>query len=48
MAEARDPPPSMLLPLLVLAGSLVYFGLDTDWTVSIAERTADMLLGRLR
>ncbi|HYD06074.1 MAG TPA: monovalent cation/H+ antiporter subunit D family protein [Reyranella sp.] len=46
--EISDPPASMLLPLLVLAGSIVYFGLETSWTAHVAERAAGMLLAGLR
>jgi multicomponent Na+:H+ antiporter subunit D len=47
-ADARDPPPSMLLPLVVLAGATIYFGIDTEWTAGIAARAAEVLLGGLR
>ncbi len=29
---AVDPPPSMLVPLVVLAAATIYFGIDTEWT----------------
>ena len=29
VAEVGDPPPSMLLPLVVLALATIYFGIDT-------------------
>jgi multicomponent Na+:H+ antiporter subunit D len=48
MADVRDPPPSMLLPLVVLAGATIYFGIDTEWTAGIAARAAEVLLGGLR
>ncbi len=45
LAGIGDPPLSMLLPLLALAGATVWFGLDTSWTVGIASRIADGLVG---
>jgi multicomponent Na+:H+ antiporter subunit D len=47
-AAAKDPPLSMLLPLLVLAAATVYFGLDTQWTAGIADAAAAFLLGGLQ
>jgi multicomponent Na+:H+ antiporter subunit D len=44
-ARASDPPPSMLVPILVLGFAVIYFGIDTTWTAGIAERAAVMLLG---
>jgi multicomponent Na+:H+ antiporter subunit D len=46
--EGRDPPPSMLVPLLVLAAATVYFGIDTEWSVGVAAAAAKSLLGGLR
>jgi multicomponent Na+:H+ antiporter subunit D len=43
-ARATDPPPSMLLPLLVLAAVTIYFGFDTEWTAGIAGKAAQALL----
>jgi multicomponent Na+:H+ antiporter subunit D len=48
IAHASDPPLSMLLPLLVLAGATIYFGIDTEWTAGIARTTAKALIGGLR
>ena len=48
MADVRDPPPSMLLPLLVLAAATIYFGIDTEWSAGIAARATEVLLGGLR
>jgi multicomponent Na+:H+ antiporter subunit D len=48
IVDVRDPPPSMLLPLLVLAGATIYFGIDTEWSAGIAARAAEVLLGGLR
>jgi multicomponent Na+:H+ antiporter subunit D len=47
-AAAKDPPLSMLLPLLVLAAATIYLGLDTRASVGIAEQVAAWLLGGLR
>jgi multicomponent Na+:H+ antiporter subunit D len=48
VAAAKDPPLSMLLPLLVLAAATVYFGIDTRLTAGIAASAAQFLLGGLR
>ncbi|MGD9922211.1 MAG: proton-conducting transporter membrane subunit, partial [Pseudorhodoplanes sp.] len=48
IAEASDPPLSMLLPLLALAAATIYFGIDTEWTVGIAGTAASALLGGVR
>ena len=48
VAQAKDPPPSMLLPIVVLAAATIYFGIDTEWTVGIASSTAKTLLEGLR
>lgn len=48
LLEARDPPLSMLLPLLVLAATTIYLGIDTRWSVGIAAESAAWLLGGLR
>ena len=48
LADVRDPPLSMLLPIVVLVAATIYFGIDTAWTVGIAARAAEALLGGLR
>jgi len=48
VAQASDPPLSMLLPLLLLAAATIYFGIDTEWTAGIANTAANALLGGLR
>jgi multicomponent Na+:H+ antiporter subunit D len=48
VAQASDPPLSMLLPLLALAAATIYFGFDTEWTAGIAGTIAQGLLGGLR
>jgi multicomponent Na+:H+ antiporter subunit D len=48
LAEARDPPPSMLLPILVLAGATIYFGIQTEWSAGLAGKVAEHLLGGRR
>jgi multicomponent Na+:H+ antiporter subunit D len=45
---ARDPPASMLLPILVLAAATVYFGIDTGLTAGMAQRAAEALLAGVR
>ncbi len=48
IADASDPPPSMLLPIVALAAATIYFGIDTEWTAGIAATVAEVLLGGLR
>ena len=48
VAQASDPPLSMLLPLIILAVATVYFGFDTEWTAGIANTASKSLLGGLR
>jgi multicomponent Na+:H+ antiporter subunit D len=48
LAGAKDPPLSMLVPMLLLAAATVYFGIDTRLTSGIAGEAARFLLGGLR
>lgn len=48
IANASDPPLSMLLPLIALAAATIYFGIDTEWTAGIAGTAAKALLEGLR
>jgi multicomponent Na+:H+ antiporter subunit D len=48
LAQAKDPPLSMLAPMLLLAAATVYFGIDTRLTAGIASEAARFLLGGLR
>ncbi|MGN7612848.1 monovalent cation/H+ antiporter subunit D family protein [Magnetococcales bacterium HHB-1] len=43
--EAGEAPLSMLLPLWIMAGASVYFGIDANTTVDIAKTAAQSLLG---
>jgi multicomponent Na+:H+ antiporter subunit D len=45
LIEARDPPYSMLVPMLLLAGATIYFGIDTKLTAGLAAQAAQGLLG---
>jgi multicomponent Na+:H+ antiporter subunit D len=45
LIEARDPPYSMLVPMLLLAGATIYFGIDTRLTAGLAAQAAQGLLG---
>jgi multicomponent Na+:H+ antiporter subunit D len=47
LKDVRDPPLSMLVPLLVLAAAVIYFGIETQWSVGVASAAADALLGGL-
>jgi multicomponent Na+:H+ antiporter subunit D len=44
VSEAKDPPLSMLAPLVVLAAATVYFGLDTRYTAGLAGMASEALL----
>lgn len=46
--EAKEPPLSMLIPILVLAAATIYFGFETSWTGDIAGKAAAELLGGLK
>ena len=46
--EARDPPPAMLVPILIFCAASIYFGIDTTLTAGIASQAAELLLGGLR
>jgi multicomponent Na+:H+ antiporter subunit D len=48
LEKTADPPPSMLLPILVLAAATLYFGFDTRLTAGVAGVAAQMLLGGLK
>jgi len=48
VANASDPPLSMLIPLLALAAATIWFGVDTRWTAGIAGKAASLLLGGLK
>lgn len=43
--QAREAPLSLLLPTWALIGASLYFGIDTDLTVSAASQAAAQLLG---
>jgi multicomponent Na+:H+ antiporter subunit D len=45
---ASDPPLSMLVPLIVLAAAVIYFGFDTRLTGGLASEVARTLIGDLR
>jgi multicomponent Na+:H+ antiporter subunit D len=47
-SKAKDPPLSMLVPILVLAAATIYFGLETKASAGIAGEAAHALLGGLR
>jgi multicomponent Na+:H+ antiporter subunit D len=42
--KAKDPPPSMLVPVLLLAAATVYFGFETQASAGIASQAAHALL----
>ena len=48
IADAKDPPLSMLLPTIVMAAATIYFGLATEWTAGVAGTVAKTLIGGLR
>ncbi len=44
-AAVREAPLSMLIPMWLLVAANVYFGVNTDLTVDLAERAAQALMG---
>lgn len=48
LANVTDPPLSMMLPMVVLAAAVVFFGINTEWTVGIAATAAQSLLAGLK
>jgi multicomponent Na+:H+ antiporter subunit D len=48
LADVGDPPPSMLLPMWVMALLTIFVGLDADFTAGLAARAAAELLAGLR
>ena len=48
VAKASDPPLGMLLPILVLAGATLYFGIFTGWSAGFAANAAQALLGGMK
>jgi len=47
-AEAKEPPLSMLAPIILFAAAAVYFGLETSWTGNVAGQAAEQLLEGLK
>jgi len=45
LADVREAPLEMLVPMWVLALATVYFGIDTTLTAGMAERAAVVLIG---
>lgn len=45
MLNAKDPPPSMLVPIFLLCLASIYFGIDTNLTVGMASQATELLLG---
>jgi multicomponent Na+:H+ antiporter subunit D len=43
--EIKEAPLSMLIPIWVMVGSNFYFGINTDFTISIATKAAKSLIG---
>lgn len=46
--EAMEAPGELLLPMLILAGMTIYFGLDAEWPAGLASAAAQALLGVAR
>ena len=44
-ADIEEAPATMLLPTWILIGASVYFGLDTELTVGVAQKAAAVLFG---
>ena len=48
VAEAKEAPVEMIVGVWLLAGAVIYFGLDPDLTAGLASDAAEMLLGGVR
>ncbi|HMN84928.1 MAG TPA: monovalent cation/H+ antiporter subunit D family protein [Bauldia sp.] len=48
VARASDPDGEMLVPIWILAGATVLFGVDAELTAGVAARAAEALLGGMR
>ncbi len=48
VASTRDPPLSMLVPMLLLGAATLYLGVYTEWSAGLAQDAARMLLGGLK
>ncbi|MBN2800415.1 MAG: monovalent cation/H+ antiporter subunit D family protein [Deltaproteobacteria bacterium] len=44
-ADRIEAPPILLIPTWILVGATVFFGINTTWTVGVAEAAARQLLG---
>ena len=44
-AEIKEAPLSMIIPMALLVAANIYFGLNTELTVDLAERAAHALMG---
>jgi multicomponent Na+:H+ antiporter subunit D len=47
-ATAKDPPLSMLVPMLVLAAATIWLGIDTGFSAGTARSAAEKLIGGLK
>jgi multicomponent Na+:H+ antiporter subunit D len=47
-ADAKEAPLAMLVPIVLLAVTTIWFGIDTQWTAGIAGKAATMLVGGLK
>lgn len=45
LSSVKEAPLSMLVPMAILAAANIYFGLNTELTVDLAERAAHALMG---
>ena len=43
--DKGEAPPQILIPTLLLAAACIYFGLDTELSIGVANRAAETLLG---
>ena len=46
--DAKDPPLSMLIPIVVLALATIYFGINTEASAGVAQKVAAFLIGGLK
>ncbi|MFV0296475.1 MAG: monovalent cation/H+ antiporter subunit D family protein [Hyphomicrobiaceae bacterium] len=46
--KAKDPPLSMLVPMLVIAAAVIYFGINSEAPVGLAHKAAEVLIGGIK
>ena len=48
LSDVEEAPVDMLIPIWILVGATIYFGIDTQLTVGVVSEAARTLVGGLR